>query len=641
MAQLGYKYDHGPTDIDIMNALKYASYQINKQVCDSDTTKYEWVPDPVPGYHCPEGLTCDSGYCRFTKQGCEDYSEMPIFDCERKTVPCSTDLDPSGTCEVCVYDIDESFLNPTPHAINNTPRITEADRQKLKACPNPDNDCCCLPGDLLFPDQNNPNKDCCPGIVDSRTPYLVSQPSKDKDSNTKWSEPKPLACKCDHDCTLNGVGGNCLLPSNLQPVVSGSTNTCGKIPDVGTPSFCYSRAEIATNSDGSDVRCTCDADCVKAGTGGTCYLNDKSQTTGSGADQGKGFCYITDKTVVSKDEEGNALTCNMNKTVTGCLDKKPCLAPVDPEPDSDTGCNANTARGQCFIPHHPYTEWRENFSNWGSDAVAPACVSNYTQFKAYCEYPWKRPGPDSSSNNSNPPDCSAGQCPQWSKNEWKTKAKMPYWYQSTTGKCHMTKDYCVNEIGQGGYDASYGDQQDYWLWSNCKYPKGQSNQIESSYDCCTNLGKSIAQFFFGRNLPAFFDDLRANPAAYAGDVAGPLLAFLSDERLKTNIHLTQKDGGGKDIHVYEYEWSPHAQRLYNKPKGVMRGLLAQEIERVFPNSIRWSSHGHKMFVHTAEGMPKWPNPKVLLYLRTLSTLIKSNDLMSEEGIFKESTMKNK
>jgi hypothetical protein len=637
MSQLGYEYDHGPTNIDIMNSIKYATYQLNKQVCESDPTNYEWVPDPVPGYHCPEGLTCESGYCRFTKKGCEDYSEMPVFDCKRKKVSCSKDLDASGICEVCEYDIDENLIQNTPGPINNTPQITESARKKLKQCVNPEKDCCCLPGDLLYPDANNPNKDCCPGVVDDRTPYLIPQASKSQDGKTTWSSPKPLACKCDHDCTINGVGGECLLPSNLQPITSGSKNACGKTPDAGTPSFCYSSAKLSKKPDGSLVRCTCDSDCVKAGTGGVCYLN--SNSWGGGKDAGKGFCYIKDKTVAAEDEQGNALQCNLLKN-SSCAENQPCLAPVDPDPASDIGCNSQEARGQCFVRHHPYTEWREDFSKWGSDVVSPACVVNYTHFKAFCEYPWKRPGLGSTSDNSDPNNCSSVQCPKWSENDWKTKAKVPYWYNSTTGKCHMTKDYCVNNIGQGGYDTAYGDQKNYWLFSNCNYPKGQNNEIESSYDCCTNLGKSIAQFFFGRSLPAEFDDILANPGAHAGQLAGAaLLAFLSDKRLKTDIKLIKEHGGGKNIHLYEYKWSPHAQRLYNKPEGVVQGLLAQEIERIFPNNIRWSSYGHKMFVHTAEDMPKWPNPKVLVYLRTLVTLINSGDLMPKEGVLKETNKK--
>ena len=523
MSTLDYEDGHEPTGTDESNAMYYASMNQKYNICLSDPVNYTWKEDPVLAYPCPEGLTCHSGKCEFSKQGCYNYSTLPYFDCKRKTVPCNFG-NGQETCEMCDWTIVPSTITGLPCPAENNPPLNDADKTLLG-----DQAVYCQPGDMKVNpvDDSNPTKDLCratqskpcPGLpMNLLTPYLVNN--------------EKVNCNCDDNCNTNGAGGKCMVPSTTDggaPTPIPSTNTCDMDPPDGATAYCYP-------------------------------------------------------------------------------------------------------------PDGVYTEWRTGFTMFDGAPQEDACVQTFASAKQWCEMPWGRPtvaGDDGLAN----PSC------------WKTQNKQPFYYRPDDGKCYITKSYCENNVGAGGFDSDFGDGTQYWILSNCTTPNGDSNEVQVGYDCCTDLGQSLAQFYFGKTIPAEFDNLTAvvtnalngtpspecnsaAPKVSTTDSVTPgisstlqsLVSFLSDERLKENIVLVEENACGMGIHSYDYTWNNIAKRIYNKPEGVMRGLLIKDLEKVFPESIRTSPYGHKVFAHIPEIMPKFPDIKSIVYLCTIATLMQTSDI---------------
>jgi len=514
-----YQDGNGPTDTDENNAILYATYNQRRNICLSDPVNYVWKDDPVVGYICPEGLTCYSGKCEFSKAGCQAYSNIPVFDCRRKAVPCSFG---NGTCMVCDWNIQPSGVTGIPCPVDGQPALTDADAAALG-----DKAAYCRPGDvkLLPPGTYNPTPKpdpcklpqayACPGLPNTATPYLMNG--------------NKVSCKCDNDCDTNGLGGSCFIETDSGPQA----------------------------------------------------LPSASQTT--------------------------------------CTD-----TPAQP--------------AYCYPPDRPYTEWREGFTAFDGAPQEDACVVNFSQARIWCEMPWTRPTTNSADGTTAEPAC------------WKTNFVQPYYYNEADGKCYITKSYCEDLRGNGGYGGSFGKQTDYATFSKCKYPQGTGNEVQQGYDCCTDLGQSIAQFFFGQSIPAEFDNLKSYASVefngnqadtYCSDAGAetndpvkalldPLISFVSDERLKEDIELVEENACGLGIHLYRYKWSDLAKRLYKKPDGVMQGLLMKELEGVFPQCVRLSPYGHKMFAHVPELMPQYPDFRSVNYLLVMMYLIKSSDVQDAE-----------
>jgi len=114
-----------PTLTDLDYAFQYAEDVVRKQICEAHPDKYKWVPSPITRYPCPEGLTCETGTCVFTKNGCLQKSELPFYDCDRKSVKCNTS--PSGTCEICDYAITTGQNSVGPFSTNAPPGCVAGD----------------------------------------------------------------------------------------------------------------------------------------------------------------------------------------------------------------------------------------------------------------------------------------------------------------------------------------------------------------------------------------------------------------------------------------------------------------------------------------------------------------------------------
>jgi hypothetical protein len=519
-----YEPGHEPTETDESNAIYFATMNQRRNACLSDPVNYVWKEDPVVGYPCPEGITCYSGRCEFTKQGCQNFSTLPYFDCKRKSVPCSFG---DGTCQVCDWDIEPSGIGNIPCPAVGSPALTDADAKALG-----DQAVNCRPGDLKVVDQPfnpTPKPDvcrpaqsfACPGLPQTQQPYTMNG--------------YKVPCSCSSDCETNGLGGQCLIESDKGPQPLPSSSSCSDTPVVNA---------------------------------------------------------------------------------------------------------------YCYPPDGVYTEWREGFTEFDGAPLEDACVVSFSQARAWCEMPWTRPTTLNSDGTAADPAC------------WKVQYKQPFYYREADGKCYVTKSYCENDMGTGGSDGSYGVQSDFVQFSNCSYPQGTDNEIQEGYDCCTNLGSSFAQFFFGQTLPTEFDNLLAygskifsgsSPSTYCSNDGAtvktqvgeatsgtadpvksqldPLISFLSDERLKEDIELVEENACGLGIHLYRYRWGNLARRLYNKPEGVMQGLLMKELEQVFPENVRWSPYGHKMFAHVPQLMPKISDFRVFIYIGVLTYLLQSSDVI--------------
>ena len=194
-----YTPGHGPTETDESNAFTYATMNQHRTLCLSDPVNYVWKEDLVVGYPCPEGLTCYSGKCEFSKPGCQNYSNLQLFDCKRKDVPCSFNGS-QETCSMCDFHLVGNGPGGTACPQNDgSPLLTDADKAALK-----ENAVSCRPGDakLLPPPGspplpldpcrqelgNDPNtqRKPCPGLPDTRVPYTVNS--------------TPIPCSCDDDC---------------------------------------------------------------------------------------------------------------------------------------------------------------------------------------------------------------------------------------------------------------------------------------------------------------------------------------------------------------------------------------------------------------------------------------------------------
>lgn len=162
-----------PTNVDDDNAIQYAFDVVNKEFCLSRPDLYTWIPDATTSYPCPEGLSCESGTCKFKENACISASTLPYYDCQRKTVPCNV----SDTCDVCDYAIVPTHKIVGPYTTTPLPSG-------------------CYPGDYRTPESGNL---CQPPAVEHPV-YTIDR---------RDTGPTPVTCTSDVDCFVYGAGGMC------------------------------------------------------------------------------------------------------------------------------------------------------------------------------------------------------------------------------------------------------------------------------------------------------------------------------------------------------------------------------------------------------------------------------------------------
>lgn len=310
----------------------------------------------------------------------------------------------------------------------------------------------------------------------------------------------------------------------------------------------------------------------------------------------------------------------------GNLQNALCQSTYDPEPysvdgeevacQSDSDCKKSINRvsipnGRCMKNpkakaynkcvdggvRQRYLEYRKNYVQYTEDAGKDQCVIAQPQFRRWCEMPWQRPHHQDEESPTMPLEERIQAHPQ-------TKMHPPFYYDTYGGDCYMTKSYCKNAVENGGYNTSFGKAHEYLsgVFKSCTTPRGQEASVRKGYDCCTPFGQSVAQFFTGRSLYSEIQDVVTGHMSIGQFIEGQpakalvLVSFLSDAELKRDVALMQPDFAGPGIHAYMFTWAPLAHQLYpgqthmsTKPR---LGLLAQEVEAVYPDSVSRDAHGH-------------------------------------------------
>lgn len=260
------------------------------------------------------------------------------------------------------------------------------------------------------------------------------------------------------------------------------------------------------------------------------------------------------------------------------------------------------AYNQCVdrSPSMRYLEYRKNFVQYTEDKGKDQCVLAQPMFRKWCEMPWSRPAKDEM-DVVTPLEKQIAAHPQ-------TKMHVPYYYDTYSGNCYMTKEYCSNSIEQGGFETSFGKSHEYLgkVFSSCTNPRGNDASVRQGYDCCTPFGQSVAQFFIGKTLLTEINDVVHGRLSFAELVAmNPAKAYilysLSDDHVKEDVTLIQHDFAGPGMHAYVFKWSPLAHQLYPDQTGYSQeyrlGLMARDIAAVYPDAVTPNEYGH-LFVTT-------------------------------------------
>lgn len=252
---------------------------------------------------------------------------------------------------------------------------------------------------------------------------------------------------------------------------------------------------------------------------------------------------------------------------------------------------------KCVDTGGPYLEYRSNFSLWDNVKGEDMCVQTIPEFRKWCEMPWMRPA-------SSPDD---PHMDVWNRIKLHPQVKRhpPFYYDQYTGHCLMTKKYCTSSVPDGGFNTNFGEVQEYvdGIFTGCKNPGHNSAEVREGYDCCIPLGMSIASFFTGRSFLVSLQNVVSGEISFAEfwkEFGGPLTpivdGWLSEDSLKMNVQLVEKDMIAPGVSLYQFEWHPDVRILYPDvvfPEGVRYGLLASEIERVIPALVGRTRWGHR------------------------------------------------
>jgi len=127
------------------------------------------------------------------------------------------------------------------------------------------------------------------------------------------------------------------------------------------------------------------------------------------------------------------------------------------------------------------------------DESAQKCFMDTPYYRKWCEMPWTRKGYKHCANDT--PCLEDWQCGQGDLcvPDSETVRPPPLFFDAhNTNKCYTTKQYCE------AFEADYGESQQWFIYNKCK--KDEQTQFDKKYDCCLNLGQSIAETFFGKTI---------------------------------------------------------------------------------------------------------------------------------------------
>ena len=241
--KLGYADGHGPTPTDLNYAIMYATSRIAKETCEQNSDHWQWIEEDC-GYPCPfdDPSLCQCGYCALTKNGCDNYSHYPFFDCTRVNKTCIID-GVSKPCTVCDYSpkLDQGLKDkhiadgPTIASIDPTIEYYNEGGSVMNNCHAGDsvsvnekhaseNSLTCRPKPKTNPYYILSNIGCLPdkdgetlsgSCKPTKTNNLVGTCSSSSRNTPGWCN-QIVPCKPDTDgsgssmiCALAGLGGLC------------------------------------------------------------------------------------------------------------------------------------------------------------------------------------------------------------------------------------------------------------------------------------------------------------------------------------------------------------------------------------------------------------------------------------------------
>ena len=505
-------YKVAPTPTDNQSAMMYAQMKLNREVCEGGAARgWSWVSDPVAGYPCPSGLTCESGTCVFTPDGCRAASQTDRYDCVREAVPCVID-GKKQTCNVCVYDIVNTGVLITPQI----PLEQNANAR-------------CYPGNPKMPApiplEGSPEE------ADFKEPLCMGQRATPHPT-PYWSAGKTVACASDADCAKTSSGSGVCITHEAYPLADRAfVGKCTYAPLDPQP-YIFNGEKVKCSKDGSFNECAFAA-------GGQCI--------------------------------------------------------------TELNFPASTNKGFCYDPGSPYLEYRDNLMIWENEPPVASCVQMPMELRTWCEMPWSRGSLDA----NNPDDELITQI----NKDKKSKLHPPFWYDDRTGKCFVTRHYCMGSLGEGGYDSGYGIAKNYLadILHECKGSnvcEGEQCQIIEGHDCCFTMEESFMQLIMGRTMSTWLKDIVAGKATpremvEAGGTAAFLFAMLSEDQLKVDKRVVIPNFIEPGVSLYTFRWSPEAFRLYpSKPltHNFRLGLMASELQRAFPAYVHPDKHNNRTFI---------------------------------------------
>jgi hypothetical protein len=290
------------------------------------------------------------------------------------------------------------------------------------------------------------------------------------------------------------------------------------------------------------------------------------------------------------------------------------------DPITGTKLGKKKSYKQCYDTGAGYLEYRKNFVQWEGYPGEDQCVLTTPVFKQWCEMPWIRPGPDGTDDDKSVPmDVRIQKHPQ-------TKVHPPFFYDEYAGKCYVTKDYCTKSVPDGGYSGGFGNQVDYikGVLEGCSNPGHNKAQVRQGYDCCTPFANSFGAFVVGSTLTTLLSDVfngeitlsqfmtQAFDLGYPvpppfnivlgfATIAGltALTFWLSEDQLKGHKHIVAYDYITPGINLYQFTWTPEAREKYpdqHFARGPRLGLMASEVQALYPNQVVLNEKGDRMIV---------------------------------------------
>ncbi len=246
-----------------------------------------------------------------------------------------------------------------------------------------------------------------------------------------------------------------------------------------------------------------------------------------------------------------------------------------------------------------YTEWRPETSK---------CVLGNYVLRQWCENPGSRC--EKNSDGSYPAQCQGDQTRG-------VTTVPPFFYDTHTGNCLMTNDYCQN-YGKEYNMSDCSSSNDCAAGQYCNITTDSSTCVGAGAECQESTGDKIGKFFLGNTLFYMFkkgeckgqgtgtgthtdgsttENYTANseknyttnsqkvptlPLPFEKNILSkfdnsPLTAvsYFSQKHLKHKI-IIGNNFGGNNIHLYRFYWK-------NGKKTI--GFIPKEVEAIYPNIV--------------------------------------------------------